>query len=309
MGRIVEIETFVEIARAGSISAAAGRLNVAKSAVSRRLSDLETRLGVQLYNRTTRRLSLTDAGSVFLRRASALLDDLAEAEAEAGAGQEKLIGKLKIAAPLSFGLKHLQPILSRFAAANPHLDIEIDFSDRRVDLLAEGVDVAVRIGVLADSSLIARKLCPIRMTVASSPGFWTEYGVPAHPSGLDGAPCVRYSNLARPDVIKFWGPGGEAGSITPSIKMLANNGDFLTQMAVDGHGFLVEPTFFLFERVEAGDLVPVLCDFAWSNMNLYVVFPPTRRVSARVRAFIDTLAERFHNNPYWDERISAFAAK
>jgi len=308
MNRLVEIETFVEIARAGSISAAAARLNVAKSAVSRRLSDLESRLGVQLYNRTTRRLSLTDAGSLFLRRSSALLDDLAEVEAEAGAGQEQLIGKLKIAAPLSFGLKHLQPILSRFAAAHPQLDIEIDFSDRRVDLLAEGVDVAVRIGVLADSSLIARKLCSIRNTVVAAPGFWKAHGVPKHPADLEGPPCVRYSNLARPDIINFWGAGGESGSITPSIKMLANNGDFLTQMAADGHGFVVEPTFFLYERVEAGDLQPVLCDFAWSNINLYVVYPPTRRVSARVRAFVDMLAERFHNNPYWDERIDDCAA-
>ena len=301
MNRLAEIETFVEIARAGSISAAASRLNVAKSAASRRLSDLEARLGVQLFNRTTRRISLTDAGAIFLRRASAILDDLAEAEAEAGASQTELVGKLKVAAPLSFGLAHLQPVISRFAAAHPQLDIEIDFSDRRTDLVDEGFDAAVRIGTLADSSLIARKLCPIRHTVAASPDFWAEYGAPQHPRDLEDLPCVRYSNLVRPETIPYWGPKGESGSVAASIRMLANNGEFLTQMAIDGCGFLVEPSFFLFEHVRAGRLQLALCDYAWSNMSLYVVYPPTRRVSARVRAFIDVLVERFGDNPYWDD--------
>ncbi|MEM9619277.1 MAG: LysR family transcriptional regulator [Pseudomonadota bacterium] len=305
MNKLAEIEAFVQIARAGSISAAAMRLNMAKSAVSRRLADLEERLGVQLMNRTTRRISLTDAGAVFLRRATSLLDDLDEAEAEAGAGQTELIGKLKIAAPLSFGVKHLRPLISRFTKTHPQLDIEIDFSDRRIDLVEEGVDVAVRIGVLADSSLIARKLCPIRNNVAASPDFWKRHGVPKRPSDLEGLPCLRYSNLARPEIIPFWGPGGESGAVSAAIKVFANNGDFLTDMSIDGHGFLVEPSFFLFEHIEATALQPVLCDFAWSNMNLYVVYPPTRQLSARVRAFINILVERFQNNPYWDDKIRA----
>lgn len=301
MDRLSEIETFVEIARAGSISAAAERLNVAKSAVSRRLSDLEARLGVQLFNRTTRRISLTDAGATFLRRAQAVMDDLAEAEAEAGAAQTALTGKLKIASALSFGLKHLQPVLSRFAKRHPGLDIEIDFSDRRVDLIDEGFDAAVRIGTLADSSLIARKLCPIRHMVVAAPDFWDVHGVPTHPRDLEAMPCVRYSNLVRPEIISYWGPKGESGTITADIKMLANNGEFLTQMAVDGHGFIVEPTFFLYEHIREGRLAPPLCDYAWSTMSLYAVYPPTRRVSARVRAFIDILVETFGDNPYWDD--------
>ncbi len=305
MDRFSELDAFVQIARSGSISAAAERLNVAKSAVSRRLADLEARLGVQLFNRTTRRVTLTEAGSNFLSRASALLDDLEEAEAEASAGMTELIGKLKIAAPLSFGLKHLQPVLSKFIDAHPGLDLEIDFSDRKVDLIEEGFDVAVRIGALADSSLIARKLCPVRQVVAAAPAFWKEYGAPAHPRDLEKLPCIRYSNIARPEIVPYWGPGGEAGSLTATIKMLANNGDFLTDMAIDGHGYLIEPTFFLVEPVEAGALQPALCNFAWAPANLFVLYPPTRRLSQRVRVFIDALVERFHNNPYWDERINA----
>ena len=300
MDRLSEIETFIEIARAGSISGAAGRLNVAKSAVSRRLSDLEARLGVQLFNRTTRRISLTDAGTTFLQRAQGVMDDLAEAEAEAGAAQTALTGRLKIASALSFGLKHLQPVLSKFAKRHPGLDIEVDFSDRRVDLIEEGFDAAVRIGTLADSSLIARKLCPIRHIAAAAPEFWRAHGAPTHPRDLEGLPCVRYSNLARPEIISYWGPKGETGTITADIKMLANNGEFLTQMAVDGHGYIVEPSFFLYEHFCKERLTATLCGYAWSAMNLYAVYPPTRRVSARVRAFIDILVETFGDNPYWD---------
>lgn len=305
MNRFSEIETFIEIARAGSISAAAERLNVAKSAVSRRLAELEARLGVQLFNRTTRRISLTDAGTTFLRRAQSVLDDLAEAEAEAGAAQTALTGKLKIASALSFGLKHLQPVLSQFASRHPDLDIEIDFSDRRVDLIDEGFDAAVRIGTLADSSLIARKLCPIRSMVVAAPGFWAAHGAPKHPQDLESLPCVRYSNLVRPEVISYWGPKGVNGAITADIKMLANNGEFLTQMAIDGHGYIVEPSFFLFEHLRTGRLTAMLSEYAWSTMSLYAVYPPTRHISARVRAFIDILVENFSDNPYWDDHIMA----
>lgn len=308
MSRLEEIEAFIEIARAGSISGAARALRIAKSAVSRRLADLEARLGVQLYVRTTRRLSLTDAGARFLKRAQILLDDLEEAEAEAMAGRTELAGALKIAAPLSFGLKHLQPVISDFVHKHPKIEIEIDFSDRRVDLVGEGFDIAVRIGALTDSSLIARKLCPVRSVVAASPGFWKKHGRPRHPRDLGDAPCVRYSNIERPNVLQYWGPKGETGVIEPPIRLLANNGDFLVAMASDGAGFIIEPTFFLYSDVKSGALETALIDFEWSAASLHVVYPPTRQVSARVRAFADAVIARFHNNPYWDECLTSARA-
>lgn len=301
MSRFEEIATFVEIARTGSISGAARAMRVAKSAASRRLSDLETRLGVQLYMRTTRRLSLTDAGARFLKRAETLLDDLEEAEIEAMAGRTELAGALKIAAPLSFGLKHLQPVISEFVRKHPKVDVEIDFSDRRVDLIGEGFDIAVRIGALTDSSLIARKLCPVRNVAAASPEFWKKYGRPRHPRDLTDMPCCRYSNIERPGVIHYWGPKGETGAIEPPIRLLANNGDFLIAMAEDGAGFVVEPTFFVYSAVRAHRLEFALPDFEWSSAFLHVVYPPTRQVSARVRAFADAVIAKFNNNPYWDE--------
>lgn len=308
MDRFAQVQAFVQIARAGSISAAAVRMHLAKSVVSRRLSELEERLGAQLFNRTTRRLTLTDAGAAFLRRATALLDDLAEAEDEVGLRQTQLVGRLRIAAPLSFGLRHLQPLLSAFASDHPCVELEVDFSDRRVDLIKEGFDLAIRIGVLADSTLMARKICPVRSVVVAAPRFWKQHGVPQRPQELSALPCLRYTGQHRPEVIPYWGPKGEKGEVPASIKMFANNGEFLTQMGVDGHGYLVEPSFFVVEHIENGALQPVLCDYAWSNANMHVVYPPTRQLSKRVRSFVDVLVAKFENNPYWDERIRAIHA-
>ncbi len=303
MSRLREIEAFTQIARAGSISRAAARLSVAKSAVSKRLADLEARLGVQLVNRTTRAVSLTDAGANFLARASVILDDLNEAEAAASAGQSELAGKLKIAAPVSFGLNYLTDLISSFACSHPHVSVEADFSDRWVDLLAEGFDLAIRIGVLPDSSLIARKLCPVRLAVAAAPKFWDAHGRPKTPQDLAGLDCLRYSNLARPGAIPYWGPKGARGAIEPPIRLLASNGEFITRMAVDGCGFVVEPTFIMADRIRDGSLELALTDYAWSNFHLYAVYPPTRQLSARVRAFVDVVIAKFGSNPYWDDGL------
>lgn len=303
MSRLEEIETFLQIARSGSISGAASVLKIAKSAASRRLAELESRLGVQFFHRTTRQLSLTDAGAAFLRRAERVVDDLEEAEAEASEGQTSLSGTLRIAAPLSFGLSELRCVIAGFACAHPKVVIDVDFSDRRVDLVGEGFDIAVRIGELADSSLVARRLCPIRALAVASPGFWDANGRPRHPDDLGALPCLRYSNLARPGAIPYWTPDGESGVIEPPIRMLANNGDFLTEVAVHGAGFLIEPTFLLYEHLRSGALEAVLKDFMWSKSHLHVVYPPARQRSARVRAFADAVIAKFSGGAYWDEGL------
>ncbi|MEX0644452.1 MAG: LysR family transcriptional regulator [Parvularculaceae bacterium] len=289
MSRLEEIATFVAIAEAGSISRAAERLRIAKSAVSRRLSDLEARLGAQLFIRTTRRVSLTDAGAAFLGRARRILDDLEEAEAEAGEGHKALAGNLRIAAPLTFGLAHLKPVICSFVRTHPKVSVEVDFSDRRVDLVGEGFDIAVRIGALADSSLIARKLCSIRGVAVAAPGFWKKHGRPRHPRDLAGLPLLAYSNVARPSALQFWGPGGESGVVEPPVIMLANNGEFLIEIALGGGAFVVAPTFIAHEQLRGGALEAVLTDYEWSTSSLHVVYPPTRQPSARVRAFPDAV--------------------
>ncbi|MBY0423784.1 MAG: LysR family transcriptional regulator [Parvularculaceae bacterium] len=301
MSRLEELEAFVAIAKTLSITRAADRLGLAKSAASRRLSDLERRLGVPLFHRTTRRMHLTAAGDALLARAARILDDVADAETAASAGATSLAGALRIAAPHSFGLLHLRPIVEAFHQQHPAVRVEVDYSDRRVDLVGEGYDIGVRIGRLADSSLVARRLCAIRDVVAASPAFWRKHGRPRRPSDLAALPCLAYSNLARPGSLRYWGPGGEEGVVEASIRSLANDGQALAALAEAGVGYVVEPLFILHEAIRDARLEPVLLDYAWSDLSLSVVWPPSRQMSARVRAFSDAVIARFADNPYWDD--------
>ena len=293
MDRLLAFENFVTVARVGSISGAADQLHLAKSAVSKRLTDLEAHLGVQLIQRTTRRLRLTEAGEAFLLHAERILDDVSEAESSLKNQSDALTGRLRIAAPLSFGLSHLQGVIAQFIRHHPRLNVEVDFSDRRVDLVEEGFDMAIRIGVLTDSSLIARKIKQIEHHVVASPAFWDRHGRPTHPDDLNRLEALRYMNLQRPDQIPWWGPADQSGIVHPKIRMLASNGEFLAQMAADHCGFIVEPDFIVEPMVKTGALERVLTEYAWSMMNLYLVFPPTRRISARVRALSDAVVGAF----------------
>lgn len=305
MDKFTEIESFIKVAESGSFSQAASRLRVGKSTISRRVSDLEARLGAQLFHRTTRNLSLTDVGETFLKRCQRLLTDLEEAETSITSGQTHLTGTLKITAPLSFGMLHLKPLINDFLQKHSDLDLEIDFNDRKVDLIDEGFDVAVRIGVLENSSLIARKLAPIRQAVAASPQFWKEHGYPKTPQDLEHLPCLNYSNHANPKSIHYWGPKGDSGQISPPMRLLVSNGSFLCDLSAKDLGFVVTPSFFLHDYVRDGRLEAVLTDYTWSHMHLYALYPPTRHLSNRVRAFIDLLVAHFasREKPYWDEMI------
>lgn len=302
MSRLDEIEAFVAIARAGSISHAAENRNIAKSALSRRLSDLENRLQTQLITRTTRKLTLTEAGVAFLENAERIIDDLEQAERAASSQNRALSGRLKIAAPLSYGLSRLKPIVSQFIQEHPELNVEIDFSDRNVDLVAEGVDVALRIGVLPDSALIARKVTSLHHVAVASPEFWDKHGRPETPADLKELPCLQYANLRNPNVLNFTSPNGDAGQISVSIRLLASNGDFLAAMATDGGGFLVEPLFIVEPLIESGQLEPVLMDYQWSEMNLYLVYPPSRLISAKTRAFSSAIIDALGNTKPDDAR-------
>ncbi|MEM8552551.1 MAG: LysR family transcriptional regulator [Pseudomonadota bacterium] len=285
----MELETFVAVARAGSISKAAERLGVAKSVVSRRLADLEERLGTPLISRTTRRMSLTGQGDGLLQRAEAILDDIEDAEAAVRSVHGELSGRLRVAAPLSFGLIVLQPLVAEFASANPKVLIDIDLADRNVDLVQEGFDVALRIGQLADSSLVARKVAPVRMVVAAAPAFWERHGTPKTPHDLEDLPCLYYSRTGKMAPIRYWGPQGARGTLSPPARFVANNGDFMAMAAAQELGFVIGPRFIVAKALAEGSLAAVLTDHAWSDSSLYLVYPPTRRPSARVRAFADAV--------------------
>ena len=282
MSQFDEMQMFVRIVDAGSISKAADQLGVAKSGVSRRLADLERRLGVKLINRTTRRSSLTEAGSAYYRGAVALLADVAELDASVASSESRLEGVLRVAVPLSFGLGHLAPAIQDFMAANPGVDVHIDFSDRRIDLVEQGVELGIRIADLEDSSLQARRICPIRMVLCASPAYLQEHGTPASPGDLAAHRLLHY----------------DGGSGQP-LRIAGADGK-PRDMAAAGFGICRIPTFIAWQALRDGRLVKLLDDYPQPSLAAWAVYPRNRYLSRRARALIDFLVERFGETPYWD---------
>lgn len=303
--RLSEIEAFVRVVDTGTFSAAAERLGVGKSAVSRRISEMEARLGVQLLHRTTRHIRLTDTGRQYYERCVRLLQDMEEAEQAVSQAHCELRGRLRVAVPQTFGLRHLSPAICEFQSLHPGIEFDLDFNDRRVDLLDEGFDLAIRIGHLEDSSLIARRLTPIRTVVCAGPGYLKRHGTPAAPDELVRHNVLVYTNVADPDTWAYQEPGGERRRIRLNVRLRANSGEFLLDAARAGHGIVMEPTFIVHEAIADGSLVPILTEYRWPESGCYAVYPPTRHLSRRVRTFIDYLAERFTDMPYWDQGIQS----
>lgn len=306
MDRFEELGTFTTIVDAGSLTAAADRLEVAKSAVSRRLKDLEARLGVQLLQRTTRTMKLTDAGRELYQRVGPLLDDLAAAEAATTDVHCDLAGKLRLSVPTTFGHRHLTPALRDFCSEHPDVELDLAFNDRRVDLVDEGFDLAIRIGELDDSSLIARRLATTTQVVCASPLYLERHGEPTTPTDLLDHRCLVYTLRSDPTGWPYRvrpteedpSPPWQSVAIRPFLR--ANSGDFLADAARAGRGVVMEPDFIVHADLRSGSLVRLLDrGFEWSTLGIWAVYPPTRFVSRRVRAFIDFLAARFAGTPPW----------
>lgn len=299
MDRFVELESFVRVVDAGTITAAAERLGVAKSVVSRRLRELETRLGAQLLQRTTRTMSLTDSGRSLYERAVRLLDDLDEAELTVSERHGELAGRLRVAAPLTFGMRHLAPAIEDFACRHREVSFDLDFNDRLVDLVEEGFDLGIRIARLEDSSLIARRLAETELVVCASPAYLEAHGRPRAPEELTAHRCLVYSNASSPEIWGYESSEGDRAEVHVPIHLRANNGDFLTEMAIAGLGVVLEPDFIVYDAIERGELVPLLTDHRWPTVAVHAIYPPTRFLSRRVRELIDFLAERFEGTPRW----------
>jgi DNA-binding transcriptional LysR family regulator len=293
---------FVRVVDAGGISRAAEQLGLAKSAVSRRLAELETRLNVKLLNRTTRKSSLTEAGQSYYERAIKIIDDVVELNTLATNSNTALSGTINLAVPLSFGLSHLSKAIDLFIKQNPELIININFSDRQVDLIEEGLDLAFRIGDLKDSSLIARKISPIKIILCASPEYLKQYGTPNIPSDLKNHQLLHY-NVSGKSQWKLEDNQGTQHIVNVSSNLIANNGDFLKDMAIAGHGIVASPTFISWQAIAIGDLVPVLSDYKLPQANAYAVYPQTRYLSHRTRELIDFLTDYFGENPYWDQNL------
>jgi len=301
MDRFEDMQTFVAVVEAGSFTGAADRLDTAKSAVSRRVSSLEERLGVQLLRRTTRQLNLTDSGRSFYEHSARILADLEEAESAVAQEHGELRGTLRIALPLSFGLRHMGKPIAEFSRLHPRVEFDLDLNDRRVDLVEEGADLALRIGNLSDSSLIARRLFEARTVVCGSKAYFDKHGVPKTPEELRDHHCLVYSNLQDPGKWVCRDAAGDTHKVTVKTTMSATSGDFLSEAAIEGLGIVMQPTFIAGEAISRGELVPILTDYQWPVTPAWAAYPPTRHLSFRVRQFIDFLAEYFAGTPYWDK--------
>ena len=300
MGQLEDMAMFVRVVEAGSITKAAEQLNIAKSAVSRRLKELETRLGSQLISRTTRQSNLTQAGEQYYQKVHHILSEVDALNEETSGTPTRIEGTLKMTAPLSFGLMHLNDVIDEYANKHPELKFELDFSDRHTDLIEEGFELAIRIRELQDSSYQAKRLALIRYALCASPAYLERMGTPKTFDDLTEHEFLQYG-MSKSSTIELIDEQGKKHQVAVNGKIKANNGDFLREMAVKGHGIAFLPTFITYQALISGELVPILQQYQLPTLNAYAVYPKNRFLSQRCRYLIDFIAERFGDNPYWDK--------
>jgi DNA-binding transcriptional LysR family regulator len=303
---LAAMAVFARVVEAGSFSEAARALGLSKSAVSKQVGRLEDRLGTRLMNRTTRQLSLTEAGTAFYEHCRQLVADAEAAESAVTHLAAAPRGTLRVNAPMSFGQLHVAPALPDFLAAYPELSVEMQLNDRTVDLIEEGFDLAIRIGRLSDSSLIARRLAPMRRVVCAAPAYVERHGRPAHPRDLKHHECLIYSYLSSGREWRFQGPEGEL-RVPIQGRLEVNNGDALLAAAREGFGLVMLPTFLCADDLRAGRLEQVLADYCEPEGvagGVHAVFPASRNLSPKVRVFVDYLVGRFGGRPYWDAGLT-----
>ncbi|WP_025899123.1 LysR family transcriptional regulator [Sneathiella glossodoripedis] len=299
MGKLEDMALFAKIVESGSITAAANQMGMAKSAVSKKLADLEKQIGTQLINRTTRKSSLTESGQLYYNQSQKILQDTDDLLAVVGSSKSELSGALRVGAPLSFGLKHLSPVISQFARKHPSLSIDLSFADHQVNLIEDGIDVAIRIANLEPSSLVARRFTTIRHCICASPDYLLKYGEPEHPSELASHKILRYKSPSGLSHV-ISDNNGEQYEVPTQSVLMSNNGDFLKSAALDGLGLYFCPTFLCSDDLKTGLLVPVLREFSLVELGAYIIYPQTRYLSSRVRHFIDHVVKSFADPPHWD---------
>lgn len=302
--RLTGLEVFAKVASLGSFSAAGRAVGLSQTMVTKHIAALEARLGVKLFHRTTRRLTLTEAGRDYLESAERILAEMEAADAAVAADRFEPRGLLRLNAPVSFGTHQIAPLLTEFHARLPQVQVDLGLNDRLVDLAEEGWDLAVRIGTLASSSLIARRIAPCRSVVCAAPSYLAAHGTPRTVDDLTGHDCLGYtlSRLVGADVWAFAGDNMIKINIKGSLR--ANNGDALRAAAVAGQGIIYQPTFVVADDLRAGTLVPIALDHPTVEFGgIYAVYLPERNPAAKVRAFIDFLAGRFAPEPPWDRGL------
>lgn len=294
MNKFQEMEVFVAVVNSGSFVGAADALEMSKPAVSRYVDALEQRLGVRLLQRTTRRLSLTEAGRSFFQHAQEIIAALESAEAQLGDDAAQPVGRIRINVPVTFGVTHLAPLWARFLAQYPKLELDISLNDRQVDLVEEGFDLAVRIGALGNSSLISRRLATSGMRLAAAPEYLAAHGIPQRPEDLLQHQIIAYSYWSGRDNWEFDGPDGKA-SVHTRNRVYTNNGDTCRRIALDGGGILLQPDFIIGPDLRAGALVEVLPEYHCQQLGIYAVYPSRKHLPHKVRCMVDFLVQSFQD--------------
>ncbi len=304
LDRLTGLEVFAKVASSGSLSAAARAMGLSQTMVTKHIAALEARLGVKLFHRTTRKLSITEAGRNYLEASERILADIEAADANVAADRVEPRGLLRLNTPVAFGTRQIAPLLAEFTTLNPRVAIELGLNDRLVDLAEEGWDLAIRIGNLSSSSLIARRIAPCRVVVCAAPSYLRARGTPQTVSRLAGHNCLGYT-LSQTSVDR-WVFGGRAEvSVQVTGNLHANNGEALRAAAIAGQGVIYQPTFIVADDLRAGTLVTLNLDQPTVELGgIYAVYLPDRQPPAKVRAFIDFIATRFAPDPPWDRGLT-----
>ena len=299
MDRLKQIESFVAVSTKGSLTAAALAEGVAPAVIGRRIDALEGRLGVKLLVRTTRKITLTHEGSAFLEDCQRLLSDLSNAEASVSAGGVKASGYLRITAPAGFGRRHVAPLVPRFISLHPEVNVSLNLSDRVVDIVNEGVDCAVRVGDLPDSSLVSVRLADNRRLCVATPEYLKRAGTPTHPQDLTRHQCLTLSSDASQTRGWAFSVDGTVTHLRPSGRLDCSDGQVLHDWCMAGQGIAWRSTWEVEQEVASGQLLSVLDDFAAPPNGIYAVFPHAKHLPLRVRLWIDFLKHTYGDGAYW----------
>jgi DNA-binding transcriptional LysR family regulator len=300
MDRLISMAVFKRAVDDGSFAAAARHFGISSEMAGIHVRSLETHLGVRLLNRTTRRLSLTDVGRSYHARCTAILADLGEAEAEASSQQTVPRGLLRIAAPVTFGVRYIAPAVGDYMLGYPEVTLEIAVSDRIVNLVEEGMDLAIRVGELQGSSLISRKLTSARLVVCASPDYLRRAGRPEAPSDLTRHACLIYTETATPTTWRFRSPDGQVDTVRVSGPVSSSNPEVIHQLALAGLGVILAPSFTVGIDIVQGRLMPLLTEWQSRTLPIHVLYPHRSLLSVKVRSFIDFIVARFGSPPEWE---------
>jgi len=298
MDRLSAMKTFVAVVEAGSFIRATDGVGLSKPAVSRQVAELENSLGVRLLQRTTRKLSLTTEGEGYYQRCKEIIAAIEEAESEIGHAKGEVRGRLRVGAPQSFGVLHLAPLWGEFLELNPNLTLDITLSDRVVDLIEEGYDIAIRIARMPSSTLISRALATTELVLCASPDYLARRGTPQKPTDIKQHDAITYSYLASGTEWQLLTKSGEAINVPTRTRIFANNGDTCRSVAIAGQGIILQPDFMVYEDLRQGTLVRLLPDYKTPMLTIYAVYPTRKMLPPRVRNLVNFLVAALRN-PGW----------